>query len=191
MEISVARGAIARNTYSMKFYCDSCGAKYLIGDDKVRGKVLRIRCKKCEHVIVVREPSSPASSQVGSLQQLKSRLQAKGAEQADIPWYYSIAGKTFGPMPLQELRGMFQSRELGDETYVWNETFDAWKPAPQCPTFVDLFQKGAVRKARNPTISLSTEDVQAVNQAAARLGAGSTGASGSNILKRASRNTGL
>ena len=38
----------------MKIICDSCGTKYSISDDKVRGKVFKIRCKKCSHIIVVR-----------------------------------------------------------------------------------------------------------------------------------------
>ena len=37
----------------MKLICDQCGAKYSIADEKVRGKVFKIRCKKCENVIVV------------------------------------------------------------------------------------------------------------------------------------------
>ena len=38
----------------MKIVCDSCGAKYSIADEKVAGKVFKIRCKKCSSVIVVR-----------------------------------------------------------------------------------------------------------------------------------------
>ena len=38
----------------MKIVCDSCGTKYSIADEKVRGKVFKIRCKKCSHIIVVR-----------------------------------------------------------------------------------------------------------------------------------------
>jgi len=39
----------------MKFVCERCHTKYSIADDKVRGKVLKVRCKSCEHVITVRE----------------------------------------------------------------------------------------------------------------------------------------
>ena len=44
----------------MKIICDSCGTKYSISDDKVRGKVFKIRCKKCSHIIVVRGGESGA-----------------------------------------------------------------------------------------------------------------------------------
>jgi predicted Zn finger-like uncharacterized protein len=39
----------------MKFVCERCHTKYSIADDKVRGKVLKVRCKTCTNVITVRE----------------------------------------------------------------------------------------------------------------------------------------
>lgn len=39
----------------MKFTCQRCAAKYSIGDDKVKGKILRIRCKRCGFIIEVRD----------------------------------------------------------------------------------------------------------------------------------------
>ena len=42
----------------MKFLCDRCKARYSIGDDRVRGKILKIRCKTCMNVITVREGMS-------------------------------------------------------------------------------------------------------------------------------------
>src|SRR4051812_13315061 len=40
----------------MKFVCERCQTKYSIADEKVRGKVLKVRCKSCSNVITVREP---------------------------------------------------------------------------------------------------------------------------------------
>ncbi len=37
----------------MKISCDSCQAKFTVGDDKVAGNILRIRCKKCGSTLVV------------------------------------------------------------------------------------------------------------------------------------------
>jgi predicted Zn finger-like uncharacterized protein len=39
----------------MKFQCDRCKTRYSIADERVRGKILKIRCKNCEAVITVRE----------------------------------------------------------------------------------------------------------------------------------------
>lgn len=39
----------------MKFNCPQCNKPYLIADERVRGKILKIRCKNCSTVITVRE----------------------------------------------------------------------------------------------------------------------------------------
>ncbi len=62
----------------MKFICDKCKTKYSIADTKVRGKVLKIRCKNCSNIITVREQkrgtdarrrkdSSPVGNSTGAL----------------------------------------------------------------------------------------------------------------------------
>ncbi|HWM87497.1 MAG TPA: AgmX/PglI C-terminal domain-containing protein [Kofleriaceae bacterium] len=42
----------------MKFHCDRCKTRYSIADDRVRGKILKIRCKNCSSVITVKEGGS-------------------------------------------------------------------------------------------------------------------------------------
>ena len=46
----------------MKIVCDNCGAKYAIADEKVAGRVFKLRCKKCGEPVVVRVklPQAPA-----------------------------------------------------------------------------------------------------------------------------------
>lgn len=39
----------------MRFACDRCKTRYLIADERVRGKILKIRCKTCANVITVKE----------------------------------------------------------------------------------------------------------------------------------------
>jgi predicted Zn finger-like uncharacterized protein len=38
----------------MKFTCDSCGAQYMISDEKVGPSGVKVRCKKCSNVVHVR-----------------------------------------------------------------------------------------------------------------------------------------
>ena len=51
----------------MKFVCDRCLTKYSIADEKVRGRILKIRCKSCSNIITVKEsaPSAPISVAAG------------------------------------------------------------------------------------------------------------------------------
>src|SRR5436309_3485644 len=46
----------------MKFVCDRCQTKYSIADERVRGKVLKVKCKTCANVITVREARRPSSA---------------------------------------------------------------------------------------------------------------------------------
>src|SRR5690349_13462117 len=49
----------------MKFTCNSCGAQYMISDEKVGPTGVKVRCKKCGNVVLVRraiedEAAAPA-----------------------------------------------------------------------------------------------------------------------------------
>lgn len=128
----------------MKFYCDNCQAKYSIADEKVRGKVLKVRCKKCAFVITVREPRAPVAQHA-----------TRPAPSATIPWYYALNGQTFGPYEDQDLMRMFESGELGDACYVWNESFTEWLPVRQVSLFVPALNHGAKIRPRHKTIGVS------------------------------------
>ncbi len=138
----------------MKIVCDSCGTKYSIADDKVRGKVFKIRCKKCAHIIIVRgnedQPTaSPATAELdalqtespssqGSFDQKETRVfdysgfdgaEAPAAQQgygAEPVWHCVIEREQVGPMTEDELRERLRTGEIDGETYVWREGFGDW-----------------------------------------------------------------
>ena len=45
----------------MKFLCDQCKAKYQIADEKVAGKTVRMKCRKCGHMIEVKSEVTETS----------------------------------------------------------------------------------------------------------------------------------
>ncbi|MCB9614885.1 MAG: zinc-ribbon domain-containing protein [Sandaracinus sp.] len=47
----------------MKFLCDNCKAKYQIPDEKIAGRTLRMKCRKCDHEIVLKGPKDEASTE--------------------------------------------------------------------------------------------------------------------------------
>jgi predicted Zn finger-like uncharacterized protein len=49
----------------VKFLCDQCKAKYQIADEKAAGKTVRMKCRKCGHLIEVR--AAVTESNVGSV----------------------------------------------------------------------------------------------------------------------------
>jgi len=46
----------------VKFLCDQCKAKYQIADEKVAGKTVRMKCRKCGHLIEVRAAVTESSA---------------------------------------------------------------------------------------------------------------------------------
>jgi predicted Zn finger-like uncharacterized protein len=51
----------------MRFVCDSCRAQYMISDDKVGAKGVKVRCKKCGHNIVVRSSGAAPAKEAGAV----------------------------------------------------------------------------------------------------------------------------
>ncbi|MBU1219885.1 zinc-ribbon domain-containing protein [Myxococcota bacterium] len=42
----------------MNFVCDKCTTRYSIPDEKVAGKILKLRCKKCGNTIILKDPKA-------------------------------------------------------------------------------------------------------------------------------------
>jgi predicted Zn finger-like uncharacterized protein len=110
----------------MKIICDSCGTKYSISDDKVRGKVFKIRCKKCSHIIVVRGGESTGG-------------EAAAAPAADGGgWHIVVEGEQVGPISEADVRGRLERGEIKGDTYIWKEGFADWLKVSTVPEFSDM-----------------------------------------------------
>ncbi|HEU4383786.1 MAG TPA: GYF domain-containing protein [Anaeromyxobacteraceae bacterium] len=46
----------------MRFNCDACNAQYMISDEKVGPNGVKVRCKKCGHIILVKRASEEAAA---------------------------------------------------------------------------------------------------------------------------------
>ncbi|HEU4408439.1 MAG TPA: GYF domain-containing protein [Polyangiaceae bacterium] len=46
----------------MKFLCENCKAKYQIADEKVAGRSVRMKCRKCQHLIEIRSSVTETSA---------------------------------------------------------------------------------------------------------------------------------
>src|SRR4051812_3808562 len=113
----------------MKIVCDSCGTKYSISDDKVRGKVFKIRCKKCSHIIVVRGTNEAAAAPAA----------AAPVAAADAGgWHLVVDGDQVGPVPESDIKARIERGEINGETYVWKEGFADWLKLSAIPEFASL-----------------------------------------------------
>jgi TonB family protein len=121
----------------MKIVCDACSAKYSIADEKVRGKVFKIRCKKCSNIIVVRGTDEQPQDQYS--QQADARTyDYDSAPGDDAVWHLVINQEQVGPMTESEVRERFARGEVELDTYTWREGFSDWSPLGTVEPFTDL-----------------------------------------------------
>lgn len=127
----------------MKIVCDSCGAKYSIADEKVAGKIFKIRCKKCSSVLEVRGDRTGAHPFEDA-----SSAREQGGE---ATWYIVVDGEQKGPLPPIELSQLFAKGSVGLDSYVWREGFDDWKIAGDVAELTQIFGGGARRAKHAPS----------------------------------------
>src|SRR5512140_2740946 len=105
----------------MKIVCDACQAKYSIADDKIQGKAFKIRCKKCNHIIVVKVGAEGASTTSGAAAEKPRSTGSYAAAAAASPaasparaaapapvaeqavWHVVIDGEQVGPIGETEI----------------------------------------------------------------------------------------
>jgi len=152
----------------MKFHCDKCHTKYSIADERVKGRVLKIRCKSCNFVITVREEhqaqaySSATSGHTApvSLGDLESVFDdgVPGGESTvvssgplpgmsdpggDDEWYVSFDGEQEGPFPLaRAVERVRQEQPRGKEIHCWRPGFFVWLPLDEVLEFTRALKAG-------------------------------------------------
>jgi predicted Zn finger-like uncharacterized protein len=134
----------------MKIVCDACQAKYSISDDKVQGKVFKIRCKKCSNIIVVRGSAGAAEPAPSPQQEKETHVYDYGYQGGEQPpaaddavWHVVINQDQVGPMSVADVQARFQAGEIDAETYCWREGFADWMPLNQVDTFASVVHANA------------------------------------------------
>jgi predicted Zn finger-like uncharacterized protein len=198
----------------VKFLCDQCKAKYQIADDKVAGKTVRMKCRKCGHLIEVRaavtetsvattsaaidssppppagpaapsatrpttgassavkrtplprpaglppkaplatglaaaKPPKPAPSALAGA--FKSNVQHDESStpfdmselSPDDTWYVAINGVPVGPIKISEVRRKAALGAVTEDSLVWQEGQDEWRPVKQLPELAAIVREAA------------------------------------------------
>ncbi len=107
----------------MKIVCEACAAKYSISDDKVRGKVFKIRCKKCSHIIVVRGDADQAAEEAPQAESHAGQQMPAGS---DAVWYVVVEGEQVGPLTEADVSTRIARTEISGETFAWREGMADW-----------------------------------------------------------------
>src|SRR5919206_80658 len=64
---------------SMRFSCDGCSAQYMISDEKVGPGGVKVRCKKCGHIISVKRAPAAAPAPAPARDEGPARAAAAAA----------------------------------------------------------------------------------------------------------------
>lgn len=127
----------------MKIACQSCQAKYTIADEKVLGKIVKIRCKKCGATIVIN-----GNEQEGATQALDTSQQQGGgvydytAGSGGESWTVNVSDGDQRTMTTAEVVDAFRTGVVNDETYCWKDGMGDWLPLREIPELSAALQAG-------------------------------------------------
>lgn len=112
----------------MRIVCDNCSAKYSIADEKIAGKLFKVRCKKCNTMIMVDGRTVPDTEQASA--------------GGDPTWYVVIDGEQQGPMSEGEVHGQLSSGAIDWGTFAWREGMGDWLPLSDIQEFAEADSDG-------------------------------------------------
>jgi hypothetical protein len=168
-----------RNTHEDRLRQLQC--QYSISDDKVQGKVFKIRCRKCGESIVVKgeaqasaggapPPSMPAGPGLPGMEEegdAETRVFDYSGYQADSPgvdaneWHIVVEGNQQGPYTTQQIKEYITTGSLDIETFVWRDGFSDWIPAREVREFADAVGAAARGTPLPPVAAAAPADLAA------------------------------
>jgi len=129
----------------MKITCQSCQTKYTIADDKVAGKTVKIKCRKCGSPIVVHGDGGQASAgesahatQAEGDDAAEPRGFAESAGGAPAPagagqWLVNVAEGDERSLTTAGIAAAYANGTITQDTYVWKEGMSDWSPVAAIP----------------------------------------------------------
>ncbi|MFO0592894.1 MAG: zinc-ribbon domain-containing protein [Polyangiaceae bacterium] len=154
----------------MKITCHACDAKYTIADEKVTGRTVKIKCKKCGATIVVNADTgasqmggaaaAPYSDPQGALPAAGdddglAATRVAGMDGAPpaptaVEWTVSLSGEEERQMSQLQLAEEMQRGRVTADTYVWRDGMPDWLAVAQVPELASLLSRYAAPMAAAP-----------------------------------------
>jgi predicted Zn finger-like uncharacterized protein len=124
----------------MKITCQSCQSKYTVSDDKVQGKTVKIKCRKCGSTIVVSSNGVTTSNGAGG-------GGADAAVTAAGTYLVNVSEGDQRSMTLQEIVDAYNSSVVTADTYVWADGMADWAPIGQVEAITSALSSPAPEAA--------------------------------------------
>jgi predicted Zn finger-like uncharacterized protein len=124
----------------MKITCQSCQSKYNVADEKVQGKIVKIRCRKCGSTIVVQGNGGAAAN--GSSASNGANGAGVGAEAEGVQWHVNVGEGEPRTMSLAELIEAYNAGSIAQDTFIWTDGMDDWKPLAEVEPVISALHAG-------------------------------------------------
>ena len=146
----------------MKITCHACDAKYTIADEKVTGRTVKIKCKKCGATIVVNADTgapqvggaaagydAPAAPTGGDDDGLMATRVAgmDGAPSVSTPDWTVALGDQERQMSQLQIAEEMQRGAITGDTYVWRDGMADWQAVSQVPELASILARAAAPAA--------------------------------------------
>ena len=135
----------------MKISCQSCAAKYTIADEKVVGKIVKIRCKKCSATIVI-NGNDTAALAAGGADTSGMPDFAPTESVAGEPWTVNVADGDQRTLTVGEIVQLYKAGIVVDDSYCWRDGMGDWLPLNEIE---QLHQACTARSTIEPDIEAS------------------------------------
>lgn len=107
----------------MKITCSTCDARYSVRDDRIAGRSVKIRCKRCGAEILARGPAAAAA--------------------AMPELFLLVEGEQRGPLGEGELRALVAAGAADGATLVWHAELADWTPLAEVPELLAMLERAA------------------------------------------------
>src|SRR5262245_24173435 len=111
----------------MKITCQSCQSKYTVSDDKVQGKTVKIKCRKCGATILVNSGGATTSTGGGVADPVSVSTGGDGASS----YLVNVAEGDQRSMSMAEVVAAYNGSVITADTYVWADGMGDWQPLGQ------------------------------------------------------------
>ncbi|WP_437626403.1 zinc-ribbon domain-containing protein [Sorangium sp. So ce1151] len=144
----------------MKITCQSCQSKYTVSDEKVQGRTVKIKCRKCGATILVN--SSGVTTNGG----VADPVSGTSVPNDGTTYLVNVADGDQRSMTLAEIVASYQAGVINAETYIWADGMADWQPIGQVDTIVAALHAGSA-----PVSMAAQETAPVPSQSAPSAGA--------------------
>ncbi|MBN2195055.1 MAG: zinc-ribbon domain-containing protein [Polyangiaceae bacterium] len=163
----------------MKISCNACGSNYAIADEKVAGRLVKVRCKSCGAAIVVdaRQQSGAATAGASKPQTVSIPPEPSvpppqdPSSSGEATWSVNLSETDSRSMTTAEIIAAYHQGLLAD-AYVWKEGMDDWAPLFNVPELAAAVMPPPDGRGASPVAHGPSFGVSAAAAGAAGLGTG-------------------